>query len=109
MKFDQYQALVKSFDIVPPWQTKNYALTNLAGEVGELTSLQAKAFRDNPNSELTAEQRKNFEKELGDVLFMVAYTAYAYGLDLGAVAQQNIEKLTLRQARGTLQGSGDNR
>ena len=109
MDIAEYQKLVESFDIVPTGYSQMYALTNLAGEVGELTSVVAKALRDSPMGAIPEDKEELFEKELGDVLFMVAYTAYAYGLDLNEIAQQNIEKLTSRKQRGTLQGSGDAR
>ena len=109
MELNEYQALVESFDIVPQEHKQMYALTNLAGEVGELTSITAKALRDSPMVAIPEAKEDDFSKELGDVLFMVAYTAYAYGLDLSVVAQQNINKLESRKARGTLKGSGDSR
>lgn len=106
MQLREYQTQVESFDIVPEGRTQAYALLNLAGEVGELTSIQAKALRDSPENIIPTEA---FVKELGDVLFMVAYTAYAYGLSLEDVANTNIEKLTSRKERNTLKGSGDER
>lgn len=109
MELDKYQDSVVSFDIVPQQHRQMYALTNLAGEVGELTSIVAKALRDSPMGAIPEDKEDDLKKELGDVLFMVAYTAYAYGLDLEAVAQQNINKLTSRKLRGALQGSGDSR
>ena len=48
-------------------------------------------------------------KEIGDVLWYLAVFADHLGISLNAVAQQNLDKLKSRQARGVLGGTGDNR
>jgi len=83
-----------------------YVLLNLAGEVGELNSLIAKAIRDG--------QKEDFKvqacKELGDILWSVAGVAADMGFTLQDVGLTNIEKLMGRVERGTLTGaSGDDR
>lgn len=84
--------------------TYEYALLNLAVEVGELLSLEAKLLRDGgePN-------RDAVKKELGDVLWHVAIIATDWGYTLDSIATGNIDKLESRQQRGVLTGSGDNR
>lgn len=82
-----------------------YAILGLAGEVGEVYSLAAKAIRDGKKFDYD----QNIKKELGDVLWFVAAIAADNGFTLEDVAQSNINKLFKRKEAGTLQGSGDNR
>lgn len=80
-----------------------YALMNLAGEVGELLSLEAKGVRDGykPN------YKENVAKELGDILWCVAAVAADNGFKLSDIAVSNIAKLQDRKERNVLNGSGD--
>ena len=55
------------------------------------------------------DRREALKGELGDVLWYVASAARELGYDLADIAQANLDKLADRAARGTLQGSGDNR
>jgi NTP pyrophosphatase (non-canonical NTP hydrolase) len=48
-------------------------------------------------------------KELGDILWQVAAVADDFGLSLGNIGQENIDKLADREARGVINGSGDTR
>ena len=82
-----------------------YALLGLAGEVGEVYSLAAKAIRDGKRFDYD----QNIKKELGDVLWFIAAIAADNGFTLEDVARSNINKLFKRKEEGTLQGSGDNR
>lgn len=82
-----------------------YAILGLAGEVGEIYSLCAKAVRDGYKTD----HELNMKKELGDVLWFVAAIAMDNGYTLEDIAQSNIAKLFARKEKGTLQGSGDNR
>ena len=58
---------------------------------------------------LTDERRAALSKELGDVLWYLAQIATEADLELDAIAEANIEKLSSRQRRNVLQGSGDDR
>jgi NTP pyrophosphatase (non-canonical NTP hydrolase) len=58
---------------------------------------------------LTDERRAALAKELGDVLWYLAQIATEADLDLAVIAAANIEKLSSRQRRNVLQGSGDDR
>ena len=53
--------------------------------------------------------REDLEKELGDVLWMVAEICTTYQLSLGKVMQKNLDKLTDRKKRGVIVGEGDDR
>jgi len=79
----------------------------LAGEVGEVVSLLAKAKRDGAPGAILVGQ--NMAKELGDVLWFVAGLATFHGLKLSDIAAGNITKLQSRKERGVIGGSGDNR
>lgn len=85
--------------------SRQYAVLGLAGEVGEVYSLEAKAVRDGYQMDF----QQNMKKELGDVLWFIAAIAADNGFTLEDIAQSNINKLFSRRDRGTLQGSGDSR
>ena len=104
MNFTEYQAEALAFRL--KFSNREYALLNLAGEVGELLSLEAKLIRDGGiyNSHL-----ENANKELGDILWCLAAVAADYGIDLQVVAEGNLDKLRARKANGTITGSGNDR
>lgn len=47
--------------------------------------------------------------EIGDVLWYAARLADELGLSLSQIAEDNMDKLLDRKARGVISGSGDNR
>lgn len=104
MNFTQYQSEAMSFRLKSADDV--YALYNLAGEVGELLSAEAKLRRDGGE---VGPHLENVKKELGDILWCVAAIADDNLLTLEEIAIANIEKLTSRKARNTIQGNGDNR
>jgi NTP pyrophosphatase (non-canonical NTP hydrolase) len=99
----EYETRAMSFR--KPSADAAYALLNLSGEAGELLSLKAKAIRD---GELP-DHKKNVLKECGDILWCLVAVLQDNGFTLEDAARKNIEKLSSRKARGTLDGSGDNR
>lgn len=105
MFINDYQDFVDGIRL--PSANHAYALYGLAGEVGELLSVEAKEERDGPGSPLYT--KDNLKKELGDILWFVAALASDYGLKLSDVAAANSAKLASRRDRGVLGGSGDNR
>ena len=102
MNFNEYQQKAMSFRLESA--NSPYAFMGLVGEVGELYGAIAKAMRD--GTEIDPEYVK---KELGDILWFVAAITTDMNLNLSDVAQKNIEMLGSRKARGTIQGSGDDR
>ena len=78
-------------------------ILGLAGESGEVMEKLKKLIRDK-QGKLTADDRAEIIKELGDVL-----AGHLLGSSLEEVARRNNEKLASRQQRGRLHGSGDNR
>lgn len=85
-----------------------YPTLGLAGETGEVCEKVKKVIRDQGGAfDDTAVAA--IRKELGDVLWYVARLADELGLDLGAIAAENLDKLASRQDRQRLSGSGDDR
>lgn len=80
----------------------------LAGESGEVLEKFKKLLRDK-QGQLTEADRAEIVKELGDILWYVNAVAHLLGSSLTEVARLNNEKLSSRQQRGQLHGSGDNR
>ena len=103
---DEFQQRAWSFQL-PASTNTEYLGLGLAGEVGEVTSLLAKAKRDGAPGAILVGQ--NMAKELGDVMWFVAGLATFHGLKLSDIAAGNIAKLQSRKERGVLGGSGDNR
>jgi NTP pyrophosphatase (non-canonical NTP hydrolase) len=89
-----------------PSSNSEYALFNLAGEVGELLSKEAKLIRDGGN---LGEHREAVKKELGDILWCLTAVATDNGFTLEDVAKGNIAKLTIRTNNNTIKGNGDDR
>lgn len=85
-----------------------YPALGLAGEAGEVCEQIKKALRDD-GGRITPQRHDALKKELGDVLWYLAALAFELDLDLGDIAQTNLDKLADRKARGVLQGSGDAR
>ena len=87
----------------------------MSGEAGEVTEKLGKLTRHLGSFEAVARNnisdsdRESIAKELGDVLWYVAGLSYEYGFKLSDIAKLNVEKLSDRQARGKLFGSGDDR
>lgn len=78
------------------------------GEAGEVQNKVKKILRDN-NNVISDEKRIAIAKELGGNLWYIAMCAKELGYTLGEIGAMNIEELSSRQARGVIQGSGDNR
>lgn len=81
-----------------------YAL-GLCGEAGEAADKIKKLHRDGA----TDETLMGLALELGDVLWYLTRQANRAGFSLYEIMGLNIQKLQSRHARGTAQGSGDNR
>ena len=108
-----YQDLARTTAIYPgisPNAPGNpyYPALGLAGEVGEFCNKLKKVLRDGAGV-ITPEFHETAEQELGDVLWYLAACASELGLELGTIAEKNLNKLFDRKARGTLQGDGDDR
>lgn len=104
MKLSEYQE--KAMQTRLPTAGLEYMWFNLPGEVGELTSLMAKAYRDGGDT-ITLEEK--IKKELGDILWTLTGLISCYQWKLEDIAQMNLDKLAKRKEDNTLQGSGDDR
>jgi NTP pyrophosphatase (non-canonical NTP hydrolase) len=104
----EYQRLSRRTAEYPREAWLTYPALGLAGEAGEVAEHAKKAIRDDAG-QVTDKRRAAMAKELGDVLWYVSQLATELGLELGEVAEANLEKLLSRQRRGVLSGSGDDR
>lgn len=102
MNLDQYQRSAMTFRL--PTADREYALLNLFAEAGEVAGKAAKHRRDGGDVD---EYNMHIKKELGDVLWQLAAVAKDHGWMLSQVAEHNLEKLSSRQQRDVIQGSGD--
>ena len=85
-----------------------YPTLGLVNEAGEVAGKIKKVFRDKDGN-ISEETREALKAELGDVLWYLAQTCTELELSLEEVASANLTKLLDRQARGKIQGDGDNR
>lgn len=104
LTFTEYQTQARATAIYPATSAVVYPALGLCEEAGEVAGKLAKAIRGS-----TEVDKPAVKKELGDVLWQLANLAFDLGLSLEEIATENIEKLRSRQARGVLNGSGDDR
>ncbi len=113
MEMNEYQTLARRTAVYPDLGNNLvYPTLALVDEAGEVAGKVKKLIRDKGKStpaELSAEEKQDLKKEVGDVLWYVATMASELDFTLEDVAQANLDKLKSRQERGQLHGSGDNR
>lgn len=107
MNFNEYQEEAVKTAIYPDGYKVIYPALGLAGETGECIEKIKKLCRG--DFELTPEYIELIAKEIGDIFWYAANLADDLGITLDKVAELNLAKLKARQAKGTLQGNGDNR
>lgn len=114
MNFDEYQKQASTTDLMsgamssandPSFVAK---VLGLVGESGEVAEKFKKIIRDKQGN-ISKADKQEIAKELGDVLWYLAVIAKYMDLSLNDIADQNLEKLFSRKARGVSHGSGDNR
>jgi NTP pyrophosphatase (non-canonical NTP hydrolase) len=109
LTFAEYQRRAAETALYPDvGHNLSYPTLGLAGETGEVAEKVKKVLRDQ-GGVVTESTRAALRQELGDVLWYVAALCRELRLDLGDVAQANLEKLFSRKERGVLHGSGDQR
>lgn len=111
MNFLDYQHETAKTAVYPrqtPSEAVSYVTLGLVGEAGEIANKVKKILRDN-DGHVSMNKKSELADELGDVLYYVSELASNIGFNLEAIAKRNVDKLAGRAARGTLQGSGDNR
>jgi len=109
MNFTDYQQKAKATAKYPViGHGVIYPTLGLTNEAGEVSGKIKKVFRDKDGI-ISDETRDALKAELGDVLWYLAQVATELNLSLDEIAEYNIAKLLDRQARGKIQGDGDNR
>ena len=115
MEFNNYQENIVKFDVdgsVRAISKVDFSFLDkvlgLAGESGEVADKVKKLIRDKERV-ISESDKLALGKELGDVLWYVATCARYLGLELDALATENIEKLESRLLRGEISGNGDER
>lgn len=109
MDFKEYQEKAMGFAV---YEDEQYPLLGLPEEVGELLGIFAKHLRGDDLIKRYGSHgamREAILKEAGDVLWQLTALLKEVDMTLQDAAELNIQKLTDRQARGVIQGSGDNR
>lgn len=113
--FNNYQEMTSQTAKYPPSQALEYLSLGIASEAGEVAGKMKKWIRDDSKLwEIEREEAKQkwvqaMSSEIGDVLWYCARLADELGLSLSQIAEENMEKLLDRKARGVIGGSGDNR
>ena len=109
MNFNDYQQKSRATAQYPAiGHAVIYPALGLVNEAGEVAGKIKKIFRDKQGV-IGAAEREALKAELGDVLWYIAQVATELDLPLDEIAEANITKLLDRQARGKIQGDGDNR
>lgn len=106
LSFSEYQDKAMTTAKYPDLVRVVYTALGLAGEAGEVANKVKKVLRDG-DGVFTDGNRESISQEIGDCLWYAAALASDLGLDLEAIAQQNLDKLESRKTRGVIGGSGD--
>lgn len=113
MTFNEYSVLaLKTADYPNMNNNLIYPALGMAGEAGEFAEKCKKNWRNNGSMSalnLTPEQRTEYLKEIGDVLWYCAAACEELGYSMDAAAECNIHKLSDRRDRGVVKSEGDNR
>jgi len=109
MTFREYQLKAKASARFPE-KENNYIYASLAlcGEAGEVADKIKKIWREK-NKQVSAADRAEIKKELGDVLWYLSQLAEELEINFDDVAQANLDKINSRLERNVLFGQGDNR
>lgn len=110
MTLDEYQQLALQTALNHPedLMDKTIWVMGIAGEAGEVVEKWKKivAYKDGV---ITDEDKKELQKEMGDVVWYISVLANSLGLTFEEVMQLNVDKLRDRMERGVTKGQGDNR
>src|SRR5436305_11450297 len=110
MTLDEYQkqALTTVISQNDTFKDTLHWVLGINGEAGEVAEKVKKIIRDK-NGKISADDKKELAKEIGDVLWYLAVFAHDLGYSFDDVAAENLNKLQSRKSRGVLGGAGDNR
>lgn len=109
MNFHEYQIL--SYDFAE-YNDSMYPVLGLAEEVGELMTFFAKMKRgdyDRMSHDEVRDRAMLAKKEIGDILWMLSAICTEQNWSIQEIARENIKKLTDRQERDIIKGTGDER
>ncbi|MEX1018004.1 MAG: nucleoside triphosphate pyrophosphohydrolase family protein [Litorilinea sp.] len=98
----------KTWNEIPMNHPIVYPTLGLTNETGELAGKIKKIFRDKQGV-ISAQDREDLKKELGDILWYFTQICTELDLTLEEVAASNIDKLFSRLERGKIGGDGDDR
>ena len=107
--FNNYQQATAQTAKYPPQMALIYLSLGIASEAGEVAGKMKKWIRDGDSKMTREEWVQAMSSEIGDVLWYAARLADELGLSLSQIAEDNMDKLLDRKARGVIGGSGDNR
>ena len=99
----EYSEFAEKTAIYPEEAQIVYPALGLAGEAGEVANKVKKMIRDDRLD------RDAIASELGDCLWYIAQLCRDLNVDMASVARKNLDKLSMRKQKGTLQGNGDAR
>lgn len=108
MNIEDYQTQASKTAIYNDADVIIYPALGLLSEAGEVAGKIKKVLRDN-NGHFDPVQREKIADEVGDVLWYMAALCTDLGIGMETIAQNNLNKLNSRMARGVIGGSGDNR
>ena len=103
MRMKEYQNSAATTAIYKAEHSVIYPALGLAAEAGEVANKVKKILRDGTFN------REAIADEVGDCLWYIAALCRDLKVDMGELAQKNLDKLADRKERNVLQGSGDNR
>ena len=107
--FNNYQQATAQTAKYPSDQALEYLSLGIASEAGEVAGKMKKWIRDGDAKMTRGEWVQAMSSEIGDVLWYAARLADELDLSLSQIAEDNMDKLLDRKARGMIGGSGDNR
>ena len=110
MNFNDYQqkALTTAKSSDNQFNDMLHWVLGITGEGGEIAEKVKKIIRDK-DGRVSEADKAELAKEVGDVLWYLAVFSHHLGVPFDEVAQNNLDKLQSRKARGMIGGSGDNR
>ena len=109
MELNDYQRESRKTALYPDvGRNAIYPTLGLVGEAGEVADKVKKVIRDN-DGEFDELSKEAIKLELGDVLWYIAQMSTELGFELDEIASCNLKKLSSRNKRGRLSGSGDDR
>ena len=103
MRMKEYQNSAADTAIYKVEHSVIYPALGLAAEAGEVANKVKKILRDGTFD------REAIADEVGDCLWYIAALCRDLKVDMGELAQKNLNKLNDRKERNVLQGSGDKR